>query len=302
MKKTQKYGLFLFFLLGFYGAGGPLYAQQPVRVVASFSILGDMVAQIGGAEVALTTLVGPAQDPHSFDPVPAQVSALTQAEIIVINGLHFEPWMNRLIKASQTKAKLLVASAKIKPLYLQGDEKIPDPHAWQDLEMAQQYVRNIASALIAARPDKAEIFRQRAKQYNERLQTLHTQAKEAFDAIPPVLRKAVTDHQAFNYLGAAYGVDFYALQGVDTHDQPTYADIKRLTDLIAKKNIKLAFTQAMTDPRLLKQIVEATGLTLAGELYADALSEPQGRAGTYEAMMRANLRTILTALGQKPDF
>lgn len=305
MYKTTLFILSCFFLLT-----GLANAQEPVKVVASFSILGDMIQQVGGEDVRVETLVGPDGDAHEFQPSPDDAKKLVDAEIIAVNGLHFEGWIGRLIKASGSKAKLLVASAGVTPRLLNPSEdehdhhahaqdhkgEVPvDPHAWQDLRNGQLYVRNIAGALIAARPDKAAQFKERAKAYITKLDALDRQAREAFSALPEEQRKVITTHDAFGYFAQAYGVTFLSPVGLSTEAEPSAANVAELINQIKAENIKTLFIENMSDPRLIEQITKDTGARMGGTLYADALSKPDGEAATYLAMMKVNVERLLAA-------
>lgn len=272
----------------------------PIRVAASFSILSDMIQQIGGEDVAVETLVGPDQDAHTFQPAPQDVSKLVGAEIVAINGLKLEGWMHRLIKASGTKAKLLVASAGVKPRLIESDandhdkgEKIFDPHAWQDLRNGKLYAKNIAAALIEARPNRAEAIKERYKNYIAQIETLDQSARKAFAALPPEKRKIITSHDAFGYFADAYGLSFIAPVGVNAESEPSAADMALLIEQIKRENITSLFIENMVDPRLIQQIAKDTGAKVGGKLYADALSGPDGDAPTYLAMMKANINALL---------
>lgn len=305
----------LFFALVFFVCA-PTQAQDtpqgPIKIVASFSILGDMITQIGGPDVEVVTLVGPDQDAHAFQPAPADVKKLVDAEIIAINGLHFEGWIGRLVKASETKAKLLVASAGIKPRMLTQDdpqhhdahahggqahaEPALDPHAWQDLRNGQIYVRNIANALIAARPDKREAFTARARALYAALGELDKQARADFAAIPKNKRTIITSHDAFGYFAEAFGLTFLAPVGMGNEVEPSAADVARLIEQIKRERASSVFIENMSDPRLIQQIAKDTGAKIGGKLYADALSKPDGEAPTYLEMMRHNIKALLQGL------
>ncbi|MDD3182432.1 MAG: zinc ABC transporter substrate-binding protein [Alphaproteobacteria bacterium] len=277
----------------------PARAQEtPIKIVASFSILGDMIEQVGGNDVMIDTLVGPDEDAHEFQPSPEDAKRLRDAEIIAINGLHFEGWIGRLIKASGTKAKLLVASAGVHARVLNHadapkGESVVDPHAWQDLRNGQLYIKNITAALIAARPNKSESFKERARTLIAKIESLDRKARERFSALPASERKIITTHDAFGYFSEAYGLTFLAPIGMNTEAQPSAADVANLIHQIQKQDIKVLFIENMTDPRLIEQIAEDTGARMGGTLYADALSKPDGEAPTYLEMMKVNIKRLL---------
>lgn len=282
--------------------------QEPVddriKIVASFSILGDMIRQVGGEDVIVDTLAGPDEEVHRFQPSPDDAKRLANAEIIAVNGLRFEGWMGRLIKASGTKAKLLIASAGVKPRILmdkaeqkaQGlapHETPVDPHAWQDLRNGQLYVRNILGALTTARPDKAEAFKQRAKAYTARLEALDRQAREKFAKLSENERKVITNHDAFGYFAQAYGLRFLAPVGLTNEAQPSASGLAKLMKQMKAEGVTTLFIENMSDPRLIEQLAKDTGAKIGGTLYADALTKPDGEAPTYLEMMKVNIRRLL---------
>ncbi len=288
----------------------PTQAQEPtpLKVVASFSLLGDMVAQVGGETVEVKTLVGPDQDAHTFEPTPDAVKLIASADIIAINGLGFEPWLHKIIKASGTKAKLLVVSAGVTPRTLEdheGHEKheghhhhddATDPHAWQDLRNGALYVQNIYGALSAARPDDAPAMKERARAYRDELLALDQETRAAFASLAPEKRKLLTSHDAFGYFATAYGLQILAPMGISTDAQPSASILAALTDQIKNEDIKTFYIENMADPRLIQQLAKDTGARIGGTLYADALSHQNGEAPTYLTMMKGNIKKILDGM------
>lgn len=269
----------------------------PIRIVASFSILGDMIRQIGGDDVDLRILVGPNEDAHTYQPTPQDAKAVAQAEIIAINGLKFEGWIGRLIPASGTKAKLLVASAGVRPRVMKDEgQVIPDPHAWQDPRNGKIYIRNIAGALITARPELADTFKKRAEAYNAKLNEIDAQARAAFAAIPPEQRKIITSHDAFGYLAAAYQIRILSPLGLSTEAEATPESVATLIKQIKIEKVKALFIENMSDPRLIEQIAADTGAHVGGMLYPDALSKPDGEVPTYLELLRHNCRILAETL------
>lgn len=292
---------------------GPAHAEQTtpkLKIVASFSILGDMIQTVGGDDIELITLVGPNKDAHSYQPTPNDVKALAGADIIAINGLKFEGWMTRLITASGSKAKLLVTSAGVRPRVMTQEEAhghahhheahkgdvVVDPHAWQDLRNSALYVKNIAAALIAARPEIEAPVQKRAEAYLEEIKKLDQELREAFSAIPETQRKVITSHDAFGYFGAAYGVTFLSPAGLSTEDEPSAAGVARLIEQIKAEKVSKLFVENAVSPRLIEQLAKDTGAALGGALYADTLSGPSGPAPTYLALMRHNANLMLGAM------
>ncbi len=288
----------------------PAAAETPkIKVVATFSILGDIAREVGGDAIDLTVLVGPDGDAHTYQPTPEDAKKAAEAEIIAINGLRFEGWLTRLIRASGSQARLLVASAGVRPRIMEVEEShhhetpahdhegnAVDPHAWQDLRNGALYARNIAAAFIKARPELKEPIETRAAAYIEKIETLDKELKAAFAALPSAKRKIITGHDAFGYFGAAYSVAFIAPAGINTEAEPSAADIARLIRQIRQENVKTVFVENMVSPRLIEQLAKDSGATLGGVLYADALSPPAGPAPSYLAMMRHNADLILKAI------
>lgn len=285
-------------------------ADEPLRVVASFSILGDMVSQVGGEDVEVTTLVGPDADAHTFEPSPRDVRTLGDADLVVTNGLQFETWMPRLVRTSGFSGRDVVASQGVTPIAFDEDAHdhghdhahhghdhgAEDPHAWQDLANGVIYVRNIVEGLSGAAPEHADTFRERGEAYVRRLEALDRTVREAFDALPPERRRVVTSHDAFGYFGAAYGLEFIAPEGRSTEASASAADVARVIDQIRAENISAVFVESMADSRVVERISSETGARVGGTLFSDALTGPDGAAPTYERMFEHNMRTILDAL------
>lgn len=264
-------------------------AAEPVKVVATFSILGDMAARVGGDRIALTTLVGADGDAHVYEPSPAAAMAVAEADLVVANGLGFEGWIERLAAASGFDGELAVLS--------RGAELIEgDPHAWQDIGNAIVYVRNIAAALCRADAAGCDFYRRNADAYAAELAALHGEIAARFSAIPAGRRRVITSHDAFAYLGRAYGIAFLAPKGVSTDAEASAADVAALIRQIRSEGATALFVENIADPRLIEQIGRETGARPGGALFSDALSGPDGPAPTYAAMMRHNAETLAAAL------
>jgi zinc/manganese transport system substrate-binding protein len=283
----------------------PTPAVAPVRAVASFSILGDLVRQVGGDQVTVDVLVGPGADAHVFQPTPTQARQVAQAQIVVSNGLGFEGWLSRLLKTAGYGGQQVVASQGVTPQkeaghggHSHGDSGV-DPHAWQNPRHVITYVNNIAQGLCAVNAARCESFRRNAAAYTSQLQGLDAEISAAWSAIPAAQRKVITSHDAFGYYARAYGVKFLAPQGMSTDSEASAKGVARLIRQIKQENIQALFVESIADPRLIAQIGRETGVRPAGELFSDSLSEPGGQAGSYLTMMRANTTALTRAvLGQ----
>ena len=271
----------------------PVRAQDRLNVVASFSILGDFVRNVGGDRVDVTTLVGPDGDVHVYEPPPADARKVAEAKLLVINGLGLEGWLPRLLQSSGGKAPIVTATRGIAPLRV-GSEA--DPHAWQSVANAKIYVADIRDALVAAAPADAEAFRRDAQAYLEKLDALDREVREAVAQIPPSRRKVISTHDAFGYFAAAYGVEFIAPQGVSTESEASARDIARIITQIRKQKIPAVFLENVSDPRLMRRMAAETGANIGGTLYSDSLTDEKGPAPTYIDMVRHNIKALTSAL------
>ncbi|MDR5887140.1 metal ABC transporter solute-binding protein, Zn/Mn family [Vreelandella janggokensis] len=312
-------------------------ASERVQVVTSFSILADMVEQVGGEHVDVTSLVGPDGDAHMYSPSPGDARALADADLVVFNGLLFEGWMERLIDASDYTGALVTSTQGIKPLaqagqddhnehehdehghdehghgdhdehghdaqghdgpgdnaeHAHGDD---DPHAWQDLARAETYVENIRDGLIEADGDNREAYQANAERYLTDIRTADEEIRALIEEIPDST-SVITGHDSFGYFANAYGVRFLSPVGLSTEADPSGASMAELIDVIEEENVEALFHENMTNQSVLDQLAEETGLSVAGTLYADALSS-DGEASTYLGMMRHNAKTLHDALAK----
>ena len=273
--------------------GAPLHAQAPLKVVASFSILGDFVKNVGGDRVAVTTLVGPDGDVHVYTPTPSDVRKITDAKLLVINGFGLEGWLPRLLQPAGGKASIVTVTSGITPLRLGSDA---DPHAWQSVANAEKYVANIRDALVAADPPDAEFFRQNAAAYLAKLAALDGEVRQAVGQIPQGRRKVISTHDAFGYFAARYGIEFIAPIGVSTEAEPSARDIAKIVAQVKAEHIPAVFLERIGDPRLIQRISAETGARVGGTLYSDSLSDEKGDSPTYIDMVRHNIRTLTSAL------
>ncbi len=279
---------------------GMARADKTIHVVTSFSILGDMVKNIGGDRVDVNTLVGADGDVHAYEPTPTAAKSVNEADLVVVNGLGLEGWMDRLIKASGYPGTVAVASTGIKPRTMKDEDRggrvITDPHAWQDLENGRIYVENIAKALILADPAGSTTYRGLADAYSAKLAKLNTWVKSEFSAIPFQNRRMITSHDAFGYLAAAYDIEILSPMGISTESEPSAGGVMALIRQIKKEKITAVFVENISDPRMIKQIASESKVAVGGELYSDALSKPDGPAPTYADMFKNNVTKIVAAM------
>lgn len=300
-------------------------AAEPLKVVASFSIIGDLAKNVGGDRVEITTLVGPNGDAHVYEPRPADAAALSSAAIVLVNGAQFEGFLPRLVEASGSKAPVVEVSKGIELLkseeeHHHGEEAHEgghddahdeeaeaghdhghhhgafDPHAWQSVANAQIYVTNIATAFCAADAAGCDVYKANADAYNQKLASLDAEIRADVAAIPADKRTIITSHDAFGYFEHAYGLKFIAPEGVSTDAEASAADVAALIRQVREDKAAAIFVENITNANLINQIASETGLKLGGELFSDALSDANGPAATYVDMMRHNIETIRGAI------
>ncbi|HEY8033713.1 MAG TPA: metal ABC transporter substrate-binding protein [Methylocella sp.] len=281
--------------------GLPAHAQTPAKlpVVATFSILADFALNVGGDRINVATLVGPDGDTHVYQPKPDDAKELGAAQLIVVNGLGLEGWIDRLIRASGAKAPVIVATKGINPQQMNEEGRIGlDPHAWQSIANAKVYVVNIRDGLIAADPAGEAAYRANADNYLGKLDALEADVKRDIAKIPPERRQIITTHDAFGYFGTAYGFRFIAPEGISTETEASARDVAKIIRQIKAQNIPAVFLENVTDPRLVRRIAAESGARVGGTLYSDALSPSDGPASTYIDMMRNNVRELAAALAK----
>lgn len=274
--------------------------SAPLKVMASFSVLADMVRIIGGEDVDVACLVPENADPHVYQPTAGDARLLKETQLVIINGLGFEGWMTRLIESSGYKGAVVIASENIKARQL-PDQKTADPHAWHNVQNGILYAKTIKEALKKHLPHAQTRIEQKAAAYIKQLEELDKWVKDKYQQIPSHVTKiVVTTHDAFSYYGTAYGIVFKSPVGISTEAEPSPSDVARLIETIRKENIKAIFLENLAKSRLLQEIaMQAKGLKIQGELYADSLSDPKesySPAKTYVDMIRHNTNEIINAL------
>jgi zinc/manganese transport system substrate-binding protein len=313
-----------------FGVSTHAEAADKVKAVASFSILADMVRNVGGERVEVTELVGPNGDAHEFNPTPADAKKLARADIFFVNGLGFEGWMERLETSSGFDGSTVVATKGVKALTVEEEDEhlhdtVPeehanddhghnnhdrdkhaggrhhrhgatDPHAWQSLANGAIYVANIRDGLIAADPEGEAVYKANAKEYLAALRKEDAAVKTALAALPETHRKIIMSHDAFGYFGDAYGLEILAPKGVSTASEPSAKDVAKIIRQIRKDKIPAVFLENVANARMLEQIAKESGAQIGGTLYSDALSEADGPAPTYIDMFKYNAKTLTTAL------
>lgn len=281
--------------------GMQAHAADKIPVTASFSILGDLVRAVGDERVAVTTLVGPDEDAHVFEPKPTDAKTILNARLLVTNGLGFEPWANKLARSAGYKGDVVVASKGVKVRQMTDAKGPPghdetDPHAWQNPNNVVLYVRNIAAGLAKVDPSGAAIYQANAEGYVSELLALDTWVKEQFATIPVPKRKVITSHDAFGYFATQYQIKFLAPQGVNTETEPSARQVAQLIQQIQREKIRAVFMENMSNAKLIEQLSKDAGVTVGASLYADALSAADKPGATYLQMMRHNVTQLATGM------
>jgi zinc/manganese transport system substrate-binding protein len=300
-------------------------SATPLKVVASFSIIGDFAKNVGGDRIELTTLVGPNGDAHVYEPKPTDAAAMAAADVVLVNGLHLEGFLKRLAEASATKATIVELTKGIEPIGMKEAKEahesndgaeVPaeqteaeaaeghgdhhhgdiDPHAFQSVANARIYVKNIGDAFCAVDAEGCDAYRSNAAAYDAKLAETDAVVKAEIASIPEANRVIITSHDAFGYFEHAYGLTFLAPEGISTEAEASAADVAALIRQVRAAKASAILVENITNARLVEQISRETGLTLGGTLYSDALSELDGPAGTYIELMLYNVRTIKGAI------
>ena len=273
--------------------------ESSIRVVTSFSILEDLVKELGGQYVNVVNLVDRNSDAHTYQPKPSDAVAIAKADLVIFNGLGFEGWIPRLIKNSGYKNKQIIASKGVDAI---KNGKETDPHAWQSFHNIRLYVQNISQMLIQLRPQYSEVLTKRQQKYLDSLNDLEISLKEQLVKIPVSKRIVVTSHDAFGYLGREFKIQFLAPLGLSLEVEASAEDVATIIDQIREQNVKALFVENINNPRLLELISAETNVAIGGRLYSDALSEVKGPAGTYLKMMRHNIESLITVLSTEVVF
>ncbi len=287
-------------LLALAGPKATWAADKP-KVVATFTIIGDLVQAVGGDAVTVTTLVGPDGDAHVFEPKPSDVAAVAKADLLFANGLGMEPWLERLTEAADFNGTTIIASADVTPLPFKEEADASggmpdDPHAFQDLSNGRLYVKAIAAALETLAPDQAHAIAARAAMLDGEMAALDLEIKAKLGALPQANRRILTSHDAFHYFAKAYGLDILSIQGASTETEPSAADLAAIARQAKTGQVKAIFLENMSNPTLAKTISSESGVPVGGELVADALTRPDGVAPHYLDMFKYNVAELLKVL------
>ncbi len=277
-------------------------AAAPVRlrVVACSTVVYDILRHVGGDRIDARCLLKAGTDPHAYQPEPEDARRLADAQLVVVNGLGFEGWADKLLSESGFAGKLVVASGGIQPLSMPDEEgggrAVADPHAFNDLANGVIYAANIRDALIAADPKGAEEYQAWSEAYIAELRMLDGWVKRQVARIPAEQRKLVTDHDALQYFAKAYGFTVEAPESAIEDVQPGAAKVEDIVRWIRQTGIKGVFLERDRSPKLVEQIGREAGVAIGGDLWLDGPAPAPALADSYEGMFLANVRTIVRTL------
>lgn len=277
-------------------------AADRIPVVATFSIIGDMLANVGGDRLEIKTIVGAGGDCELYEPTAADVTTVAGASAIFLNDLNeeFEPWIEPLLKQAAFKGTKVVVSRGVHTLT--GAEEHPvsgrqlpeaiDQHAWLDPKNGAIYVRNIAEALARIDPDGAAGYRSRAAAYAQQIEAVDDWARQEIAAVPAGKRRALASHDSLQYIANAYGITLFAVNGWTNQTEPSAEEFAKLARQIRAAKVKALFLDSITDPRATRRIADETGAVIGGTLYGDSLSPSPGEADTYIKMLRHDVSML----------
>lgn len=271
-------------------------------VVASASLFADMAEVISGGLLEVRSIVPVGGDPHLYEPTPSDLRLVAGADLVLVNGLTFEGWINNLVANSGTAAPVVTLTRGIEPIASEEYANASDPHAWMNAANGLVYAANIRDALVRLDPANADVYRFNAKLYRQQIQDLHDYIQEQINRVPAAQRVLITSHDAFRYYGRAYGLRVEAALGTSTDAEVRTADVQRLTQTIRRTGVPAIFVESTINPKLIRQIALDNEVAIGGYLYADSLGDSLSPAPTYLQMLRYNTDTVVGGLlGQTQD-
>jgi ABC-type Zn uptake system ZnuABC Zn-binding protein ZnuA len=285
-------------LLAACGTGGSANGDG-LRVVATTTQLADFTRNVGGDRVVVSQLLQPNTDPHEYEPTPSDVTDVSDARVVIENGLGLDDWLDAVVANSGGNPARVIATDGIDVLPDGEGESAGDPHAWLDPVNAEAMVRNIATGLSTADPAGAATYRANADRYVGEIEALDRELTARIGAVPAAARKIVTDHDAFGYFAKHFGIEVVGtvIPSLSTAAEPAAKDLVALTETIRREKVRTVFPESSIDPRLERAIAEEAGVTLGDPLFADTLGPADAAAGTYLGMMRSNADAIIAGIG-----
>ncbi len=275
----------------------------PLTVVATCTIVADIARHVAGPRAEVRSLLPPGVDAHVYQPTPADVAAIAAADVVIVNGLGFEGWIDQVVRQSGYRGQVVVASAGVTPLPWTGDHATPDqvdPHAWQDVANGMVYAQAIRDGLSAADPAGAGDYAALTVLYAAQLRALDAWVRKQVATLPERSRLVVTSHDALRYFGVAYGIEIHAVEGIVTGHEPDPGRIAALISLVRERAVRAVFIENVANPAVVERVAAESGARLGGSLYTDSLGAPESAGGTYSGMIAANTRTIVAGLAGRP--
>lgn len=277
---------------------------EELIVAGTTSMIGDLASQIAGDRARVEHIMGAGIDPHQYKATPGDANLLNRADVIFYNGLNLEARMTDMLESMKRRKTVIRLSDHIeeeKIIQTYEGANIPDPHIWFDVGLWSKTVPVVVETLSEKDPDNADYYRESGRQYRETLSELDTWVEKRIREIPQKRRVLITAHDAFGYFGRRYEIEVEALQGVSTVSEMSTSDVERLGDLMMERGITALFLETSIPPRNIEAVInycrnQGFQVERGGELYSDALGEPQTPAGTYTGMVRHNVNTIVEEL------
>ncbi|MFC0471966.1 metal ABC transporter substrate-binding protein [Halalkalibacter kiskunsagensis] len=268
--------------------------NEGLAITTSFSILGDIVAEIIGERGTVEYLVPIGEEPHEYEPIPSDFQKASDSDVFYVNGFSLEGWLEKLV-GNVGDVPVVTVSEGITPILLEGSED-EDPHAWLSVENVKVYVEDIVEDLVERDPSGEETYRTNAEAYLTELDDLQDWIKAEVEAVPEENRVIVVTENAFKYFGEAYGFQTEGVWELNSHEEGTPSQIARVIDFVSDQNIPAIFVETTVDKRYMERISEDTGIEIAGEVYTDAVGQEGSGAETYVLMMKHNVETFVSGL------
>jgi ABC-type Zn uptake system ZnuABC Zn-binding protein ZnuA len=288
----------------------PVLADQgagPLRVVSFSTVLTEIAEQVGGTHTKVSGLVLAGEDPHEYQPTPADLDQVSQANLVLLSGKHIEHYPDKVQQATGGKVDSLSVGDQLPSLRMKPnpeEEKagasaeqtatVEDPHWWHSIANVKKATAVVSDELVKLDPANQADYEKNAKSYLAKLDQLDKWARRKIAELPRNQRKLVTSHDAFQYFARDYGFTIYAIEGVSTDTEPSNRHVAELIDEIKKEGVKAIFLESTLNPKVTSEITRETGVRIGGTLYADGLGTDP--ASTYDGMFRSNVSTIVDAL------
>lgn len=291
--------LISFFALAGCAGGGeaPESHEGGLKVVATTTMIADLARQIGGHRVDVTGIMAPGGDPHVYKPVPEDAQAISTADLVLVNGLKLEHWVDDLIaNAGGGKKTVVTVTEGMKHRASPLDASVPDPHVWFDVARWRQAAKRVETGLAAADPEGAATYRENAALYDRQLAELDTWVRRRVAEVPEARRKLVTSHDAFAYFGEAYGFDVVPVQGISTDAEASTKDVVRVVEAVKAAGVPAIFVETSVNPKLIEQVARETSTKVGGALYSDSTGPLDSPGGSYIGMIRDNVSLIVEGL------